>query len=90
MLLKPYRLLDLVPLSQGHHKEPCCNPIIINKMEPTANLVQGSMALISPLPTRCEVAKSAAASNGLENMWADEISLSLVNNAVLSSGVQGA
>lgn len=59
-------------------------------MEPTANFVQGSVALLSPLPTGPEVAMSATGSNGHENMWADEISLSLVSNAVLSSGEQGA
>lgn len=89
-LLKPYRVLDLVPLSQGQHKKPCCNPVVIDKMELTANPVQGSMALILPLPTGREVAMSATASNGLKNMWADELSLSVVSNAVLSSGVQGA
>lgn len=52
--------------------------------------MQGSMALISPLSTGHEIAMSAAASNSLENTWADEIILSLVSNAVLSSVVQGA
>ena len=56
----------------------------------TENVVQGSVALVSPLPTGPEVAMSAAACNGLENMWADEIILSSVSNAVLLSGVQTA
>lgn len=45
-------------------------------IEPTVNLVQGSMALIPPLHKRPEVAVSAAASNSLENIWADKFILS--------------
>lgn len=76
-LLKPYRVLDLVPLSLGCHKEPCCNTVGCHQQngahsKPCAR----SMALILPLPTGPEVAMSTVASNGLENMWADKFILS--------------
>lgn len=61
--------VDLVPLSQGCHREPCCDPwVAINKKKPTAKLMPGSIALISHIPTGPEVAIRVAASNGLENM----------------------